>query len=103
MKGLRKLEVAVPDDVSMVGIDNIVFDELVEPTLTTIAAPLYRMGFTAVQHCIAIASGSRTSGKPLLLPVRLVVRQSTGQCRRKSTSPARGTTSVWGSAAKSSG
>jgi DNA-binding LacI/PurR family transcriptional regulator len=102
MKGLRKLQVAVPDDVSVVGIDNIIFDELVEPTLTTIAAPLYRMGFTGVQHCIAIASGARTSGRPMLLPVRLVIRQSTGQRRRKSTSPARGTTSVSGSAAKSS-
>jgi len=101
MKGLRKLDVAVPDDVSVVGIDNIVFDELVEPTLTTIAAPLYRMGFTGVQHCIAVASRTRTSGRPMLLPVRLVVRQSTGQRRRKSTSPARGTTSVPGSAAKS--
>jgi DNA-binding LacI/PurR family transcriptional regulator len=101
MKGLSKLGVAVPDDVSVMGIDNIIFDELVEPTLTTIAAPLYRMGFTGVQNCIAVASGARTSGRPLVLPVRLVVRQSTAQRRRKSTSPARGTTSVSGSAAKS--
>jgi LacI family transcriptional regulator len=101
MKGLSKLGVPVPDDVSVVGIDNIIFDELVEPTLTTIAAPLYRMGFTGVGNCIAVASGARTSGRPLVLPVRLVVRQSTGQRRRKSTSPARGTTRVWGSEAKS--
>ena len=102
MKGLRKLGVTVPDDVSVVGIDNIICDELVEPTLTTIAGPLYRMGFTGVQNCIAVASGARTSGRPLVLPVRLVVRQSTTQRRRKSTSPARGTTSVSGSAAKAS-
>jgi LacI family transcriptional regulator, galactose operon repressor len=102
MKGLSRLGVTVPDDVSVVGIDNIIFDELVEPTLTTIAVPLYRMGFTGVQNCIAVASGARTSGRPLVLPVRFVVRQSTGQRRRKSTSPARGTTSVSGSPAKSS-
>jgi LacI family transcriptional regulator len=102
MKGLRKLTVAVPGDVSVMGIDNIIFDELVEPTLTTIAAPLYRMGFSGVQNCVAVAAGARTSGRPLVLPVRLVVRQSTGQRRRNSTSPARGTTSVSGSAAKSS-
>jgi LacI family transcriptional regulator, galactose operon repressor len=102
MKGLRKLAVAVPGDVSVVGIDNIIFDELVEPTLTTIAAPLYRMGFSGVQNCVAVAAGARTSGRPLVLPVRLVVRQSTAQRRRKSTSPARGTTRVSGSAAKSS-
>ncbi|AGZ41641.1 LacI family DNA-binding transcriptional regulator [Actinoplanes friuliensis] len=100
MKGLRKLGVAVPDEVSVVGFDNIIFDELVEPALTTIASPLYRMGFTGVQNCIAVAQGARSRGAPLVLPVRLVIRQSTGQCRRKRTSPARGTTSVSGSASK---
>ena len=101
IRGLRRLDVAVPDDVSVVGFDNIAYDELVEPSLTTIAAPLYRMGFTGVQNCIAVALGARTSGQPMILPVRLVVRQSTAQRRRKSTSPARGTTRVWGCAAKS--
>jgi DNA-binding LacI/PurR family transcriptional regulator len=81
MKGLRKLGVAVPDDVSVVGFDNIIFDELVEPALTTVASPLYRMGFTGVQNCIAVALGARPSGPPLVLPVRLVKRQSTAQRR----------------------
>jgi DNA-binding LacI/PurR family transcriptional regulator len=84
MKGLRKLDVAVPDEVSVVGFDNIIFDDLVEPTLTTIAAPLYRMGFTGVRKCIAMAHGGRSTGTPLVLPVRLVVRQSTAHRRRNS-------------------
>jgi LacI family transcriptional regulator len=99
MKGLRKLGRGVPGDVSVVGFDNIMFDELVDPPLTTIASPLYRMGFTGVQNCVAVALGARPSGTPLVLPIRLVVRASTAQRRRKSTSPARGTTSVSGSAA----
>ena len=101
MNGLRKLGVVVPHDVSVVGFDNIIFDEMVEPPLTTIAAPLYRMGFTGVRNCIAVWQGTRTSGTPLVLPVRLVVRRSTAQRRRNSTSPARGTTRVPGSPAKS--
>jgi LacI family transcriptional regulator len=84
--------------VSVVGFDNIIFDELVEPQLTTIASPLYRMGFTGVRNCIAVAQGAQPSGDPLVLPVRLVVRGSTGQRKRNSTSPARGTTIVSGSA-----
>ena len=100
MKGLRKLNVSVPAEVSVVGFDNIMFDELVEPTLTTIAASLYRMGFTGVQNCIAVAQGARSTGTPLVLPVRLVVRQSTAHRKRNRTSPARGTTRVSRSAAK---
>jgi DNA-binding LacI/PurR family transcriptional regulator len=102
MKGLAKLAIRVPDEVSVVGFDNIMVDELVEPQLTTVASPLYRMGFTGVQNCVAVALGARPSGPPLVLPVRLVVRQSTAQRRRNKTSPARGTTRVSGSAAKAS-
>jgi LacI family transcriptional regulator len=85
MKGLGKLGVGVPDEISVVGFDNIFFDELVEPALTTIAAPLYRMGLTGVQNCIALALGAHPSGTPLVLPVRLVVRQSTAHRRRRRT------------------
>src|SRR3954447_18440269 len=85
MKGLRKLGVAVPADVSVIGIDNIMVDELVEPQLTTIASPLYRMGFTGVRNCIAVSLGAQTSGEPLVLPVRLVVRGSTAHRREART------------------
>jgi LacI family transcriptional regulator len=81
MKGLRKLGLCVPEDVSVVGFDNIIFDELVEPSLTTVASPLYRMGFMGVQNCIAVALGARPSGPPLVLPTRLVRRQSTAPRR----------------------
>ncbi|MFI5892412.1 LacI family DNA-binding transcriptional regulator [Actinoplanes sp. NPDC051513] len=82
VKGLGRLGVSVPEQVSVVGFDNIIFDELVEPQLTTIASPLYRMGFTGVRNCIAVSQGAQPSGDPLVLPVRLVVRGSTGQRRR---------------------
>jgi LacI family transcriptional regulator len=81
MKGLRKLGVGVPGDVSVIGFDDIILGELVEPALTTVAAPLFRMGFMGVQNCIAVALGAHPSGPPLVLPVRLVRRQSTDQCR----------------------
>ncbi|MGK5682972.1 LacI family DNA-binding transcriptional regulator [Actinoplanes sp. URMC 104] len=82
LKGLGRLGVAVPEQVSVVGFDNIIFDELVEPQLTTIASPLYRMGFTGVQNCIAVSQGAKPSGRPLVLPVRLIVRGSTARARR---------------------
>jgi LacI family transcriptional regulator len=82
VNGLRKLGLAVPDKISVVGFDNIVYDEMVHPALTTIASPLYRMGFAGIQNCIGMAQGARPVGGPLVLPVRLVVRGSTAQRRR---------------------
>ena len=81
MKGLRKHGLGVPEQVSVVGFDNIMVDELVEPALTTVASPLYRMGFTGVRNCIAVAQGAQPTGTPLVLPVRLIVRQSTARRR----------------------
>jgi DNA-binding LacI/PurR family transcriptional regulator len=100
MKGLKRLRVRIPDDVSIVGFDNVILADIVEPGLTTVAAPLHAQGVTGVTNLIAVIRGAVPSREPIVLPVKLVVRESTGQRSRKSTSPARGTTSVPGSASK---
>jgi LacI family transcriptional regulator len=93
MRGLRALGVQLPGDVSVVGFDNILPADLVTPGLTTVAAPLPAMGATAVQNLLAYIGGAQTgSRQPVVLPTRLVVRASTAQRSRKSTSPAWGTT-----------
>ncbi|WP_347177162.1 LacI family DNA-binding transcriptional regulator [Parafrankia sp. EAN1pec] len=87
IKGLISLGLTVPHDVSIVGFDNIVFDEIVAPGLTTVAAPLHQMGATGVRNCVAVARGRRPSGSPLVLPTTLVERGSTaarrGLCSRR--------------------
>jgi LacI family transcriptional regulator len=69
----------VPADVSVIGFDNIVDGTLVEPHLTTIAAPLVSLGSAAVARLVKSRSRDRAdSEEPVLLPARLVVRGSTG-------------------------
>jgi LacI family transcriptional regulator len=70
----------VPRDVSVVGFDNIVDAELVEPGLTTIAAPLVSIGSAGVSSLLSRGDRDRETRKPMLLPARLVVRGSTGAC-----------------------
>ncbi len=73
----------VPEDVSVIGFDNIGDSELVRPRLTTLAAPLVSLGSAAVNHLLT--NGRRetpTSTEPILLPARLVVRESTGAQQR---------------------
>jgi LacI family transcriptional regulator len=96
---LRRAGLRVPSDVSVIGFDDIFSARLVSPPLTTVAAPMRYMGATAVGNLLAIAHGAHArSGRPFVLPVKLMVRGSTAQRRRKRTSPALGTTSVSGSA-----
>lgn len=71
--------VAVPEDVRVVGFDNIVDSELVQPGLTTIASPLVSLGSAAVNHLLKNSRRRHTDElEPMLLPARLVVRGSTG-------------------------
>jgi DNA-binding LacI/PurR family transcriptional regulator len=70
----------VPDDVSIVGFDNIFAADLVTPRLTTVAAPLHALGSTAVHNLLATINGAHPrSGQPMVLPTRLVERSSTAR------------------------
>ena len=94
LKGLLRLGVAVPDDVSVVGFDNTLLAEITEPELTTVAAPLHAMGATGVRNLVAMVGGAVPSREPIVMPMRLVVRRSTAQRSRNRTSPALGTTNA---------
>lgn len=99
MHGLLAEGVAVPAQVSVIGFDDILISRIALPTLTTVAAPLRQLGTTAVKNVVALINGAKHRGnEPLVVPVQLRVRGSTAQRRRKSVSPALGTTMVSGSA-----
>jgi len=103
IRGLGARGVSVPRDISVVGFDNIGPSELITPGLTTVASPLRLEGATATRHLLAVIEGAQSrTGAPVVLPVRLVERGSTAQRRRKSTSPASGTTKVSPSARNAS-
>lgn len=93
LRGLALAGVRVPADVSVVGFDNIFGSDFCTPALTTVAAPLRALGTEAVTHLAAqLAGAAPHAGAPIVLPARLVIRESTApvrrQRRRKSTSPA---------------
>lgn len=98
MQGLSREGVAVPEQVSVIGFDDILISRIAVPTLTTVAAPLRQLGTTAVKNVVALVNGAKHRGnEPLVVAVQLKVRGSTAQRRRKSVSPALGTTMVSGS------
>ena len=83
MKSVTERGLTVPGDVSVIGFDNIFAAALVEPGLTTIAAPLTMLGDSAVRYIIsALNSTPSTDTPPVTVPVRLVLRGSTGPVAR---------------------
>jgi len=77
--GARDAGRRVPDDVSIVGFDDIALAEIVTPPLTTVRHPLKELLRTAVGLLIGRIEGTRT-GPPahIVVPTELVVRGSTG-------------------------
>ncbi len=78
MQGVMAAGRSVPRDVSVIGFDNIVDDTLVEPHLTSIASPLVSLGSAAVSHLLRSRRTDEATAEPVVLPARLVVRESTG-------------------------
>lgn len=85
LSALRTIEVArnlglrVPDDVSVVGFDNVPESAMSTPPLTTIAQNIRQMGSEAISQLIAMMDGTAEGGAHVTLPTELVVRAS---CRR---------------------
>jgi LacI family transcriptional regulator len=70
------LGLRVPDDLSVVGFDDVPESALNEPPLTTVEQPIQRMGFEAVEMLIALIAGRPLDTERVTLPTKLIVRQS---------------------------
>ena len=76
---LRALKTAgsrVPEDVSVIGFDNNMLAEIVDPALTTIEQPIRDIGHLAVELALEAMGGS-SAPRGLVVPVRLRERHST--------------------------
>jgi len=91
LRALRSLDRRVPEDVSVVGFDDIELAPYVVPALTTVRQDVAAMAAWAVETLLALiadaSSPARPEGDAALtpprerVPVRLVVRESTGPAR----------------------
>jgi LacI family transcriptional regulator len=73
----RELGLRVPQDLSVVGFDNIPEASNCEPPLTTVAQPLQQMGAAAVRMLLDLLDGKERE-QHVHMPARLVVRRSSG-------------------------
>jgi DNA-binding LacI/PurR family transcriptional regulator len=73
----RDLGLRIPEDVSVVGFDDLPFAQVFAPPLTTIAIDPEELGATAFEVLAAVMAGEDTP-RGRILPVELVVRGSTG-------------------------
>jgi LacI family transcriptional regulator len=81
LNAARKRGLAVPDDISVIGFDDVFQAEIVMPTLTTVRQPLAEMGRMGVSLLLRILDGQRVDAVRLELSTTLIVRESTAPPR----------------------
>jgi LacI family transcriptional regulator len=72
-----------PDDVSIVGFNDMPFVDQLSPPLTTVRLPQYEVGVQAAQLLLDRLANPGSSAKTVILPVALVARGSTGPHRAR--------------------
>ncbi|OWZ83028.1 LacI family DNA-binding transcriptional regulator [Natranaerobius trueperi] len=76
MREIKNHGLRVPEDISVIGFDNIQISRFVDPALTTIAQPSYRMGELATELLINQIEDKEIPKKEHELEPKLIVRDS---------------------------
>jgi LacI family transcriptional regulator len=76
MRALEELGKRVPQDVAVVGYDDVAFASYYRPALTTIRINKFGMGFEAFKLLLQKLSGRRKKPKRVVLDVELIARES---------------------------
>jgi LacI family repressor for deo operon, udp, cdd, tsx, nupC, and nupG len=83
MRRLAERGRSVPDDVSIVGFDDVFGADFCHPTLTTLAERTEEAGARAVELLVQQVPLRPVEGPIQVMPTHLVVRQSTGPMSRR--------------------
>ncbi|TWE09265.1 LacI family DNA-binding transcriptional regulator [Rudaeicoccus suwonensis] len=78
IRALHEMGRRIPDDISVIGVDNIALSEYCSPSLTTVAQPFAQMGRLAVDHLLNLMDDPSQVPAPSTVQPQLIVRASTG-------------------------
>jgi len=79
LKALHQEKIKVPDQIQLIGFDNIILSENTFPGITTIKQPIYEMGALAMNLLLDCIRGDRINNKHYELNVELIERETTKQ------------------------
>jgi LacI family transcriptional regulator len=84
LKALREASLRVPEDVALVGFDDVPIAAAVEPALTTVHQPIEHLGSMAADLLLNLLEHPPDPQAPssrIILPIKLAVRESCGALR----------------------
>lgn len=76
IKAIKSKGLNVPDDISVVGFDDIKFASIYEPALTTISQPMFEIGKKAMELLIKLINKDQLEKNQYILEDQLVIRET---------------------------
>jgi DNA-binding LacI/PurR family transcriptional regulator len=77
MRALKLAGRLIPEEVAVVGFDDVPFARYLSPALTTVRAPIEEVGREAVNQLVQLMSGQQAEALTLM-QTELVIRESCG-------------------------
>ncbi len=74
----REAGLRCPEDISLIGFDNLQFAEMTSPPLSSVSQPGFQMGTTAAQILVDRVHGDHGPAKHVVLETALKIRDSIG-------------------------
>ena len=82
MRYLRRRGIKIPEEISIIGFNDIPMASFTDPLLTTMAQPSIKMGATAVEIILRAISGQEVPEKKKILKAQLVIRVERGSDKK---------------------
>lgn len=82
MQYLKESGLKIPEDISLIGFDDVEASHLLDPPLSTVGVPKIELGGEVMRLMADMLNQKVKSPKKVLVPVELVKRRSTGAARK---------------------
>jgi LacI family transcriptional regulator len=76
MQAIREKGLRIPEDIGLVGYDDIPFCSLMDPALTTIRLKKQELGIESVKLLLSRINGNRKKPKKIMLDVDIITRKT---------------------------
>lgn len=83
LRALREAGKRVPEDVAVMGFDDMPFSARSNPPLSTVRQPIHRTGMTAAETLIDMVAHPDNQPRRIVLPTEMILRASCGPSHRK--------------------
>jgi LacI family transcriptional regulator len=81
IRAIREAGLKIPDDIALVGFDDLPLASQSDPSLTTVRQPIIQFGFQAVEILIDVIENGLKPARRIIMETDLIIRKSCGSSR----------------------